>query len=154
MWRPTRLTSYSATLIDNIFTNNISALCDNGLIINDLSDHLPIFTRCYTDAHSSWVCIFFVLSSCQSVTSNNVTSISSFKNLYFRSSHSVLWVFWLTRLHPFAWGLIYDFLCWYFIISQLLLCIWSILRQKLLLLCKSDIFETIFSKHSSMKVFY
>ena len=48
----------------------------------------------------------------------------------------------------FAWGLIYDFLCWYFIISQLLLCIWSILRRKLLLLCKSDIFETIFSKHS------
>ena len=47
--RPTQLTSYSATLIDNIFTNNISALCDNGLIINDLSDHLPIFTLCYTD---------------------------------------------------------------------------------------------------------
>ena len=53
--RPTRLTSYSATLIDNIFTNNISASCDNGLIINDLSDHLPIFTLCYTDAHSSTI---------------------------------------------------------------------------------------------------
>ena len=51
--RPTWLTSYSATLIDNIFTNNISASCDNGLIINDLSDHLPIFILCYTDAHSS-----------------------------------------------------------------------------------------------------
>ena len=47
--RPNRLTWYSATLIDNIFTNNISASCDNGLIINDLSDHLPIFTLCYTD---------------------------------------------------------------------------------------------------------
>ena len=53
--RPTPLTSYSATLIDNIFTNNISALCDNGLIINDLSDHLPIFTLCYTDARSSTI---------------------------------------------------------------------------------------------------
>ena len=53
--RPTRLTSYSATLIDNIFTNNISASHDNGLIINDLSDHLPIFTLCYTDAHSSTI---------------------------------------------------------------------------------------------------
>ena len=53
--RPTRLTSYSATLIDNIFTNNISASGDNGLIINDLSDHLPIFTLCYTDAHSSTI---------------------------------------------------------------------------------------------------
>ena len=53
--RPTRLTSYSATLIDNIFTNNFSALCDNGLLINYLSDHLPIFTLCYTDAHSSTI---------------------------------------------------------------------------------------------------
>ena len=53
--RPTRLTSNSATLIDNIFTNNISASCDNGLIINYLSDHLPIFTLCYTDAHSSTI---------------------------------------------------------------------------------------------------
>ena len=35
--RPTRLTSYSTTLIDNIFTNNISASCDNGLIINTVS---------------------------------------------------------------------------------------------------------------------
>ncbi|CAH3189613.1 unnamed protein product [Porites lobata] len=42
--RPTHLTWYSATLIDNIFTNNISASRDNGLIINDLYDHLPIFT--------------------------------------------------------------------------------------------------------------
>ena len=53
--RPTRLTSYGAALIDNIFNNNISASCDNGLIINDLSDHLPIFTLCYTDAHSSTI---------------------------------------------------------------------------------------------------
>ena len=53
--RPTRLTWCSATLIDNIFTNNISALYDNGLIINDLSDHLPIFTLCYTDAHYSTI---------------------------------------------------------------------------------------------------
>ena len=53
--RPTRLTSYSATLIDNIFTNNISTSCDNGLIINDLSNHVPIFTLCYSDAHSSTI---------------------------------------------------------------------------------------------------
>ena len=53
--RPTRLTSYSATLIDNIFTNNISTSCDNGLIINNLSDHVPIFTLCYSDAHSSTI---------------------------------------------------------------------------------------------------
>ena len=53
--RPTQLTSYSATLIDNIFTKNIFASCDNGRIINDQSDHLPIFTVCYPDAHSSTI---------------------------------------------------------------------------------------------------
>ena len=38
---PTRLTSYSATLIDNIFTNNLSQNAFNGIVLNDLSDHLP-----------------------------------------------------------------------------------------------------------------
>ena len=40
---PTRLTSYSATLIDNIFTNNLAPSVFSGIILNDLSDHLPVF---------------------------------------------------------------------------------------------------------------
>ena len=40
---PTRLTSYSATLIDNIFTNNLSQNVLNGVVLNNLSDHLPVF---------------------------------------------------------------------------------------------------------------
>ena len=40
---PTRLTSSSATLIDNIFTNNLSQNVLNGVVLNDLSDHLPGF---------------------------------------------------------------------------------------------------------------
>ena len=40
--RTTRITSHSKTLIDNIFTTNISNL-HSGLIINDFSDQLPIF---------------------------------------------------------------------------------------------------------------
>ena len=40
--RPTRITSHSKTLIDNIFTTNLSNI-HSGLIINDLSDHLLIF---------------------------------------------------------------------------------------------------------------
>ncbi|CAH3039726.1 unnamed protein product, partial [Pocillopora meandrina] len=40
---PTRLTSYSATLIDNIFTNNLAPSVYSGIILNDLSDHLPVF---------------------------------------------------------------------------------------------------------------
>ncbi len=42
--KPSRITSHSATLIDNIFTNNID---DNsifsGLLMNDITDHLPVF---------------------------------------------------------------------------------------------------------------
>ena len=40
---PTRLTSYSATLIDNIFTNNLAPCVFSGIILNDLSDHLTVF---------------------------------------------------------------------------------------------------------------
>ena len=43
--RPTRVTSSSATLIDNIFTNNHDALVKSyqGILVTDLSDHFPIF---------------------------------------------------------------------------------------------------------------
>ena len=42
--RPTRITQHTATLIDNIFTNNIDIidLSINGIIFSDISDHLPI----------------------------------------------------------------------------------------------------------------
>ncbi|XP_073235694.1 uncharacterized protein [Porites lutea] len=42
--RPTRITSNTATLIDNIFTNNLNNLSVSGLMFCDISDHLPIFT--------------------------------------------------------------------------------------------------------------
>ena len=53
--RPTRITKESATIIDNIFTNELQRITSSGLIINDLSDHLPIFQICdYTDdVHSN-----------------------------------------------------------------------------------------------------
>ena len=43
--RPTRITANSATLIDNIFTNNLENLNNslNGVLITDISDHFPIF---------------------------------------------------------------------------------------------------------------
>ena len=42
--KPTRITQHTATLIDNIFTNNTEKLesSTNGIIFSDLSDHLPI----------------------------------------------------------------------------------------------------------------
>ena len=43
--RPTRITSNSAILIDNIFTNNLAALekSTNGILVFDISDHFPVF---------------------------------------------------------------------------------------------------------------
>ena len=41
---PSRITEYSATLIDNIFTNDLITDKLSGLIINDVSDHLPVFS--------------------------------------------------------------------------------------------------------------
>ena len=43
--RPTRVTATSATLIDNIFTNNHEYVnCSlNGILVADISDHFPIF---------------------------------------------------------------------------------------------------------------
>ena len=40
---PTRITDTSATLIDNIFTNNVIEQIKCGLITTRISDHLPIF---------------------------------------------------------------------------------------------------------------
>ena len=43
--KPTRITAYSATLI-YIFTNELDSTISSGLLINDISDHLPIFAIC------------------------------------------------------------------------------------------------------------
>ena len=37
------ITQHSATLIDNIFTNNTLIHSKNGLIVSDISDHFPLF---------------------------------------------------------------------------------------------------------------
>ena len=42
--KPTRITTHSYTLIDNIFTNNLCNENESGILINDISDHLPIFS--------------------------------------------------------------------------------------------------------------
>ena len=42
--KPTRITAYSSTLIDNIFTIIFSH--KSGIVITDISDHLPIITSC------------------------------------------------------------------------------------------------------------
>lgn len=42
--KPSRITTYRATLIDNIFSNEINNKIVGGLMLNDISDHLPVFT--------------------------------------------------------------------------------------------------------------
>jgi len=68
---------YNVLLYNGQSDSNISASRDNGLIINDLSDHLPIFTLCYTDAHSS------TIKPKESVAIRNFSSqnINAFNNL-------------------------------------------------------------------------
>ena len=44
---PTRLTSYSATSIDNMFTNHLSTHVFTGIVLNDLSGHCPICAHFY-----------------------------------------------------------------------------------------------------------
>ena len=41
--KPTRFTSESSTLIDNMFTNKLSNIMLSGILIIDISDHLPVF---------------------------------------------------------------------------------------------------------------
>ena len=44
---PTRITSNTATLIDNIYTNVLNKNISSGLFITDISDHLPNFQITY-----------------------------------------------------------------------------------------------------------
>ena len=43
--KPTRITRTSATIIDNIITNNSIANHQSGIFVADISDHLPIFVQ-------------------------------------------------------------------------------------------------------------
>ena len=42
--RPTRITSHTASLFDNIITNNTTSESSSGILITDISDDLPIYT--------------------------------------------------------------------------------------------------------------
>ena len=42
--KPTRITPHSAIIIDNILTSQINDTLRSGLIVDDITDHLPIFT--------------------------------------------------------------------------------------------------------------
>jgi len=65
--RATRITDHSATLLDHIYTNNIKMPVQPGIILSDLSDHLPTFAM--------------VTSSCLKQKHSSITLRHNYKNL-------------------------------------------------------------------------
>ena len=43
---PTRISNQSFSLIDSIFTNVTNHNITSGILINDITDHLPVFAIC------------------------------------------------------------------------------------------------------------
>ena len=73
--RPTRITCQSKTLIDNIFTSDVKSNIQSGLLINDTSDHLPIFQM--TDIGINGNKNNFVYNKKRIVTDRNICAIIS-----------------------------------------------------------------------------
>ena len=73
--RPTRITCQSKTLIDNIFTSDVKSNIQSGLLINDTSDHLPIFQM--TDIGINGNNDNFVYNKKRIVTDRNICEIIS-----------------------------------------------------------------------------
>ena len=49
--RPTRISNHSFSLIDNIFTNVVNQTTLSGILLSDITDHLPIFVLCNYPTH-------------------------------------------------------------------------------------------------------
>ena len=72
--RPTRITSNTASLIDNIFTNDVTNCAVSGLLFTDISDHLPIFSisnECQTSSRKTQWLTF---------RDKNANNVSKFKD--------------------------------------------------------------------------
>ena len=74
--RPTRITCHSASLIDNIFTNNFDNLVVNGLLYADISDHLPIFSIMIDDEN----CLAVTNRTIQTYRDMSDENIENFKD--------------------------------------------------------------------------
>lgn len=44
--KPTRITRYTATFINNIFTNAMNKGTTNDILLCDITDHFPMFALC------------------------------------------------------------------------------------------------------------
>ena len=86
--KPTRVTSISATLIDNIYTNNVFQVNCSGILCNDITDHLPIFCT----SHESGVKKDQV-KSYRYVRKFDETSVSAFKSALDAYDWDTLFIF-------------------------------------------------------------
>ena len=80
--KPTRITTTSATLIDNILTNVHASPIQSGIFYNDITDHLPIFqiTNLYCEQSTPQI-------PSPIIHKTDLSSINSMKN----DLSSILW---------------------------------------------------------------
>ena len=72
--KPTRITTHTPTLIDNILTNNTCEI-SSGILYSDLSDHFPLFQFtpvCFQNSPSS--CKTYITRDINKNTINNFIS--------------------------------------------------------------------------------
>ena len=66
--KPTRITSHSATLIDNIFANIYDNAHMSGITVCDINDHIPVFTCKKVITHA---CKQISMTSCYKVRNHS-----------------------------------------------------------------------------------
>ena len=81
--KPTRITSTSATLIDNLWSNILPSP-ESGILLSDISDHLPIFTFIQSPN-----------SNAEFSHKNNVSFTRNFSNVNLQNC--------IANLHLFDW---------------------------------------------------
>ena len=73
--KPTRITKSTATLIDNIFSNTLEEECETGLLLTDLSDHLPVFQLNLSEPTCSTRKISQVSKKCRIVNDKSINAL-------------------------------------------------------------------------------
>jgi len=71
--RPTRITEFPATLIDNIYTNS-DQIMDSCILVDYISDHLPIILFIENDYST---CKLYTTSSKRNFTEQNMNSFAA-----------------------------------------------------------------------------
>ena len=71
--QPTRFGNTSSTLIDNIFSNKCNNSASSGLLITDISDHLPVFYISKSEVKTN--SLKFVTTSSRVTSQSNIAAL-------------------------------------------------------------------------------